>query len=129
MNPYAAAHPGMHDPLPIPTSTFDFLRANQSSGALDIFGTPLVAPHLTNGHHLIGTASVDCPDCDEGHTYIVYIVWPDKGWYSEIIEVNGNKLKGRTLTPENPSKEAVIVYYQKMLALAPEAARIPMVPL
>jgi hypothetical protein len=124
-NPHSAEHPEMHDPLVIPTATFDFLRPHQSSNQQDIFATSLVLPYLKKGNRLIGTASVDCPDCDEGHTYIVGITWGEGGWYYEIKEVNGEKLKGRTLIPEHPSKEAVQIYYAKILSLAPEADRIP----
>lgn len=121
-NPHAADHPGMHDPLPIPTSVFEFLKPRQSSNRIDLFGN--VSDYVKKGQQLIGTASVDCPDC-VGHTYIVSIVWGEGGWFAEIVEANGERLQGRTLIPESPYKEAVVVYQQKMLALAPEASRIP----
>jgi hypothetical protein len=125
MNPHASDHPGMHDPLPIPASTYDFLRPRQSSNPIDLFGTPLVVPNLKKGQRLIGSASVDCADCAHGHTYVVNIVWGESGWYAEVTRAKGQELHGKILMPENPYAEAVPIFYQSLLALVPEADRIP----
>jgi hypothetical protein len=72
--------PNSHDPLPIPAATFDFLRPHIEATPQTIFG-PSVAPFVRPGQRLVGTAMVDCPDCERGHTYMIYIVYGEGGWY------------------------------------------------
>ena len=73
--------PDRNDPLPIPVSTFDWLKAREEGGPQDLFNGPLVAPLLKPGNRLFGSASADCPACARGRTYIVYIVWGQGGWF------------------------------------------------
>jgi hypothetical protein len=113
--------PDAHDPLPIPVATFDFLRPRTVGGPQNLFDGPLVAPHLKNGQRLFGSASVVCPECARGHTYIVSIIWGEGGWYVETLNSN----EGELLIPPNFKQETVIAYYRDILAKTPEAVRIP----
>jgi hypothetical protein len=68
-------HPAdIHEPFQIPISIVDFLRPGAST-IQNLFSSPLVTPHIKDGNRLFGSASVVCPDCARGHTFIVYIVW------------------------------------------------------
>ena len=61
-------------PLQIPTQTFDFIRPHSFGGPMILFVSPAVSSKIKVGDRLMGSASVVCPDCARGHTYIVYIV-------------------------------------------------------
>jgi hypothetical protein len=76
--------PGRQSPLPIPVSPFDWLKPSDESGPLNLFDGPLVAELLKPGNRLFGSATVNCPQCDRGRTYIVFIVWGQGGWFSEV---------------------------------------------
>src|SRR6266446_1456558 len=76
--------PDRDDPLPIPSSTFDWIKPHDEGGPQNLFGSPLVAPLLKPGNRLFGCSIVDCPGCSKGKTYIVYIVWGEGGWFSEF---------------------------------------------
>jgi len=52
-----------------------------------IFQTPLVRPLIKEGDSIFGSASVYCPICVRGHTYLFEIIWGESGWYAEIPEV------------------------------------------
>lgn len=118
VNPTAS--PDAHDPLPIPVQIFDFLRPRTTGGPQNLFDSPLVAPHVKKGQRLFGSASVICPECARGHTYIVSIVWGEGGWYVEAL----NSTEGELLIPPNFKKETVAAYHRDILAQTPEAARI-----
>lgn len=89
--------PDRTNPLPIPASTFDFIRPHQRGGPQNLFDSPNVLPLLKNGDRLFGSASVVCPDCVRGHTYWVYIVWHEGGWYAETPGLKNGEL----MTPKN----------------------------
>lgn len=109
-----------HEALRIPISTFDFLRPGTSGGPQDLFDSPLVLPFIKNGDHLIGTASIECSDCEFGHTFIVEITLGVGGWYYEIP----NDTSGKLLIPQNQTKEGVVIYAHAMRQLAEEKGRI-----
>jgi hypothetical protein len=71
--------PGRDDPLPIPVSNFDCIKPHSVSGAQDLFYSPSVASLLKPGNRLLGSASVSCPTCSRGRTYMVYITWGTNG--------------------------------------------------
>jgi hypothetical protein len=50
-----------HEYLPIPTTTFDFIRPHESGGPEDLFGR--IASNLSRGDRISGSISVTCPDC------------------------------------------------------------------
>jgi hypothetical protein len=98
--------PNAHDPLPIPVSTFDFLRPHTTGGPPSLFNTPLAAPYVKAGHRLVGSMSVVCPECARGHTYVVYITLGRGGWYSEL-----NSLRdGQPLIPSHLNIDTVKQY-------------------
>jgi hypothetical protein len=113
--------PDAHDPLPIPVSTFDFLRPGTTGGPQGLFNTPLVRPHVKEGQRLFGSASVICPECERGHTYIVSIVFGRGGWYTEVLDWK----EGEMATPKKFTKDGVEEYYKNLLSRVPEANRIP----
>jgi hypothetical protein len=78
-------------PLQIPASIFDFLPSHDSSLPIDLFSRPLVSPFVKNGDKIIGSASVYCPACKRGHTYVFSITLGAGGWYGEETKIaNGN---------------------------------------
>ena len=113
--------PERNDPLPIPTSTFDWLRGHTEGGPQNLFGTPTVAPLLKSGNRLFGSATVDCPQCSRGRTYIVYIVLGKGGWLSEVK----NETRGRILIPPNFLKETREKYFKFLEAAARPKMRTP----
>jgi hypothetical protein len=115
--------PDQVNPLPIPVSAFDWLRPHSSSAMLDLFGGPAVSPPRKQGDRLFGSASVICPNCRRGRTYIVFIVCGEGGWFSEY----GREKSGGTLTPRGVSLAARESYFKSLEAAAPIRQRIALV--
>jgi hypothetical protein len=113
--------PDRDDPLPIPVSTFDWLRPNDEGGPQNLFDGPLVAPLLKPGNRLFGSASVICPECTRGRTYILYIVWGESGWFLEVE----NEQSGRVLIPHNFLKASRTEYFKELEAAVPARSRTP----
>jgi hypothetical protein len=109
-----------HEPLPIPISIFDFLRA-RSQGIQGLFTLPTVSPHVKNGNRLVGSASVECPTCERGRTFLVYIVYGVGGWYSELPA----ETSGSLVIPKQLKRDDVIRYYDEIIAKVPESLRMP----
>lgn len=112
--------PDRNDPLPIPVSTFDWIKAHEEGGPLSLFDSPLVTPLLKPGDRLFGSASADCPECARGRTYIVYIVLGKGGWFSEVE----NEKLGKILIPNNFLKESREAYFKALESLVPVKSRI-----
>lgn len=117
VNPGAA--PNGHDPLPIPVATFDFLRPHAIGGPQNLFNTPLVLPHVKTGQRLAGSASVICPECGRGHTYLLHIIFGQGGWYTEVLD----KKEGELIYPHHFTKELVASFYNEIYQV-PELSRI-----
>lgn len=113
--------PDRDDPLPIPVSTFDWIKPHQEGGTQNLFGGANVAPLLKQGDRLFGSASVNCPDCVRGRTYIVYIVYGEGGWVSEVE----NEKTGGLMIPHNVKKETREEYFKNLEATVPNESRIP----
>jgi hypothetical protein len=113
--------PDRNDPLPIPISTFDWLKPSTVSGPLDLFNSPLVAPLLKPGNRLFGSASVNCPQCARGRTYIVYVTWGSGGWFAEMEDVKS----GEVIIPQNFMKETRERYFKAIDAAVPAQSRTP----
>ena len=111
--------PDRDEPLPIPISTFDWVRPHDESGPENLFGAETVAPLLKPGNRLFGSASVLCPECIRGRTYIIYIIWGESGWFSELE----SERSGDVLTPSDFHKETREQYFKQLEALVPEASR------
>jgi len=112
--------PDRNDPLPIPIQVFDWLRAHSEGGPENLFNTPSVTPLLKPGNRLFGSASVDCPTCSRGRTYIVYIVWGQGGWFSEVE----NEKSGDLIVPKNFLRETREMYFKQLEALIPKNSRL-----
>ncbi len=109
-----------NDPLPIPVSTFDWIRPHNEGGPQNLFDALSVKPLLKPGDRLFGSASVCSPDCIQGRTYIVYIVWEKLGWYAEV---EGEK-SGNILIPSNFLKPSRELYFQALENMVPLNSRI-----
>ena len=116
--------PDRDNPLPIPVSSFDWLRPNGESGPLNLFDSPTVSPLLKPGNRLYGSASVSCPECSRGRTYLIYIVWGEGGWFAEAQ----NEQSGGVIVPNNFSKEVRTEYF-KMVEGVPAQLRMSIVGL
>lgn len=114
--------PDRDNPLPIPTNTFDWIKPHAESGPEDLFGIPSVAQLLKPGDRLFGSVSVGCAECARGRTYVVYIVWGESGWYSEV----GNEQSGDLIVPIDFSKASRINYFKSLEAI-PAESRTPIV--
>jgi hypothetical protein len=112
--------PDRDNPLPIPVSSFDWLRPNGESGPLNLFDSPTISPLLKPGNRLYGSASVSCPECSRGRTYFVYIVWGEGGWFAEVQ----NEQSGDVIVPNNFSK-ATRTEYLKMVERVPPQSKTP----
>jgi hypothetical protein len=106
-------------PLPIPATTFDFLTPQNASMPAGIFQTPLMKPFISEGDRVVGSISVNCPNCMRGRTYIIGIVWGNGDWYAEYPEMdNGNLLV--------PTNVAVVEEFAKdVVNRIPSSHRIP----
>jgi hypothetical protein len=113
--------PERNDPLPIPVQKFDWLRPNDEGGPQNLFSTPAVASLLKTGNRLFGSASVNCPECARGRTYIVQIIWGERGWFSELE----NEKSGRTVVPSSGSEVGRADYFKRLEEEIPLRARIP----
>jgi hypothetical protein len=113
--------PDRNDPLPIPSSSVDWIKPHDEVGPTNLFGAPIIAPLLNAGNRLFGSAMVDCATCSRGRTYIVYIVLGEGGWFSEINKNHPGKL----LVPQNFSKETREAYFRLLDSLVPPSVRIP----
>jgi len=113
--------PDRDNPLPIPVTPSGWLKSHDKGGPLNLFDGPLVAPLLKPGDRLFGSASVDCPTCARGRTYIVYIVWGENGWFSEVQ----NGQSGSLLTPPNFMKATRAEYFKLLEAAVPAQSRTP----
>jgi hypothetical protein len=98
--------PNRTNPLPIPTAAFDFIMPHSPGGPQGLFDAPMVASLLHPGDHLIGSASVSCPDCVRGRTFIVYIILGHDGWFTEVLD----KMHGEVLVPKHPTKSDITKY-------------------
>jgi hypothetical protein len=110
-NPAASAH----DPLPIPVSTFDFLRPHASSGPLTLFNEQ----YIKSGQRLFGSVSVICPECSRGHSYVLGIVWGKEGWYTEISD----RKDGELVIPPHFTRDLIVAYHEELLKMIPDASR------
>lgn len=110
--------PERNDPLPIPISSFDWIRAHNESGPLDIFST--VRSLLKTGNRLFGSASVCSPDCVQGRTYVVYIEWGKSGWFAEVKE----QKSGNVLIPRNFLKPYRDLYFKTLEGMVSIDSRI-----
>jgi hypothetical protein len=106
------------DPLPIPAASFDFLRPDGHSLPIETFNTPLLRPIVKFGDRIVGSASVGCPDCGHGNTYVFCIKWGSGGWYAQIR----NMTQGEWLAPAN---RAHLKEYINTLLATPTSARVP----
>ena len=113
--------PDRNDPLPIPVSTFDWIKPHDEGGPQNLFSSRIVSPLLKQGNRLFGSVALDCPECKRGRTYIVKITWDEGGWYSEIE----NGTPGKLLIPPNFLIESRIKYFKALEAAVPEQSRIP----
>ncbi|ERR1017187_8798739 len=112
--------PERDDPLPIPISTFDWLKPHAESGAQNLFGSQLVKPLVKSGDHLLGSAVTICADCPAGHTYVVSVVFGNGGWYAEDKEDSAGSL----IVPHNFHKEVRDAFFAQLPALVPEKNRV-----
>ncbi len=113
--------PDRQDPLPIPSQTVGWIRGHDEVGPQSLFSEPLVVPLLQPGNRLFGSASVDCPTCSKARTYVVYIVWGQGGWVSEV-----ETAKYGVLVPKDPlTKKAWEMFFRRLDALSPANTRLP----
>jgi hypothetical protein len=112
--------PPSRNPLPIPVQTFDWIKPHESSGPLDLFNSPIVAPMLKSGNNIFGTVGISCPDCTRGRTFYVFIEFGKGGWFSEATQ----EKSGDLLVPKHFTQTEIDEYYQYILAI-PEQSRIP----
>ncbi len=87
----------------------------------NLFNSISAAGLLHPGNRLVGSASVLCPDCVRGRTYIVCIEWGNGGWY---CEVEHEKL-GHIIIPQHFTKEEILRYSEQLESAAPPDRRIP----
>lgn len=113
--------PDRLDPLPIPVSTFDWLRPHDKGGPQTLFGIAGVAPLVKPGDRLVGSATVICPECTRGRTYFVYIIYDNGGWFAEVE----NEQSGHLFIPANTTKEGLLDYLKIIENQVPEGSRVP----
>jgi hypothetical protein len=113
--------PDHTNPLPIPATNFDFIMPHSAGGPQGLFDAPMAAALVRAGDHLIGSASVSCPDCAKGRTFIVYITLGQVGWFTEVLDKTG----GVVVVPRHFTKSEIAKYANALLSLVPQSARTP----
>lgn len=98
------------DPLPIRISTYDVLRPHTSSGGQGIFQNSINAGYIKKGDKLIGSIGVVCPTCTRGHSYFVYIIWGQGGWFTEI----SNSKEGGATVPKRMTPNDLKAYFSSI---------------
>ena len=106
-------------PLPIPASTFDFLTAHGTNLPINLFGRPTISPLVKPGHRIFGSASVMCPSCKRGHTFVFFLTLGTGGWYSEEREMTD----GSIIAPGNI--DLIEKASDELLKRIPPESRIP----
>lgn len=117
--------PDRNDPLPIPVSTFDWIKPNSESGPQNILWYPQTQACFKSGDRLFGTASVIAPESIRGRTYVVYFKVGDNAWYSEIEDDKS----GNLYIPVNFSRPSREEYFRTLEAKIPLHSRISVCPL
>jgi len=113
--------PDRNDPLPIPVSKFDWVKAHNEGGPQNLFNTTSVSPLLKPGNRLFGMASVDCTTCSRGRTYIVNIIWGQGGWVAEVED----EKSGMVFIPLNLLKDSRVNFFKILEVKAAENLRVP----
>ena len=112
-------HPEREDPLPIPVSTFDWIRPRDVGGPQSLFNSSLVKPLLKNGERLFGSAAVICPECVRGRTFWVYIEFGKGGWYAEIE----SEKRGKLYFPKPRPGQEPDAFLREVFTIIPENSR------
>lgn len=113
--------PDRNEPLPIPIQPFDWIKGHRESGPQRLFDDKWIPLLLKPGNRLIGSAVVECPACARGRTYIVYIVWGEGGWFSELE----NEKSGDLIIPKKLLRDGREAYFKELEATIPMNKRIP----
>ncbi|HEX4043987.1 MAG TPA: hypothetical protein VHY10_19985 [Xanthobacteraceae bacterium] len=112
------SYPRTKQPLPIPAETFDFLSAGSSSLPTELFERPNISGLVKKGDKIFGSASVHCPLCKRGYTYVFSIVLGRGGWYGEVAKITNANI----VTPAD--MEHVVEAEQAFTELIPIQKRI-----
>jgi len=112
--------PDRDDPLPIPVTSFGWLKGHTESGAQALFENQLVKALIKPGDHLLGSAVVMCAACTIGHTYVVNIMFGTGGWYAEDKE----STDGNLLVPSNFHRDIREAFLAGLPSVVPENKRI-----
>lgn len=113
--------PQEKNPLQIPIQTFDFIRPHLFGGNEGVFEPLVRSGVIKPGMRLFGSASTECPDCRKGHTYWLYIIWGQGGWYSEISDMSS----GGVIVPKDFKNITATEFADRTIPLIPEIQRIP----
>ncbi len=107
--------------LPIPTEKCDWLRPHDEGAPVRISSW---FTELKPGTRLMGTATISCPNCVTGRTYIVSITVGEGGWFSETTFDPG--MQGKFLAPVKLQPGAEMAkFFNELEVLAPANSRIP----
>jgi hypothetical protein len=110
--------PNTHDPLPIPTQTFDFLRPHAKSLPIALFDG--LRAFVKPGQRLFGSVSVVCPKCKRGRTYILSVIYGEGGWYW----LYNQAVEGERIMPKTGHKEDILPWLQSIEQFIPLQERI-----
>lgn len=104
--------------LKIPATEFGFLTAHNSSLPINLFDLPANPSSVVKaGDRIFGSASVSCPTCSRGHTFLFNITLGNGGWYIERKDVsNGNFIA--------PANKAQLKEFGKWIQGLTDAERI-----
>jgi hypothetical protein len=84
---YNLSLPGAPDPymnLRIPAKIIDPIRPGRDQGPWTLQSVARKGSEIQEGHHLFGYGEVECPDCEQVHSYWIYAQVGVAGWYAEI---------------------------------------------
>ena len=116
---FGSSLPDGNNPLQIPTGTFDWLKGHSEGGPNTLF-TASISSLLKPGDKLYGSATINCPTCVRGRSYLVYIEWGKGGWMAET-----NDPKGMLIIPAKNTPEGRMGYFQQIEQAVSANQRIP----
>jgi hypothetical protein len=114
-----SSQPDGDNPLQIPTGSFDWLKAHTEGGPEMLF-TASISSLLKPGDKLYGSASINCPTCVRGRSYIVYIEWGKGGWIAETSDP-----KGMLVAPAKNTREGRMGFFHQIEQTVAADQRIP----
>lgn len=82
-------------PLPIPEGGLRRLIRDETSAPLHLFEAPEVRSSLKRGNRIVGSIAIDCQNCARIHSYRVFVIYGEGGWFADVADVSNGAVLDR----------------------------------